>query len=333
MNLEKFPAVKVILTSIFFLSFLACEKNDLTSRNANNDDQVQVINDVQYGSNTDISGNVQNLKLDVYLPPKTTEVQKLPFVLFIHGGGFTAGDKSSGLNAMMSFAQAGFVSVSIDYRVAGSIDPTITDPCDIDTNITNKSIYMAVQDSRAAMRYMVANAEKYHIDTSRIFLVGSSAGAVTALNAYYLTQEDFNSYIPNVESELGGIDNADNNLTNTFRIVAMGANSGCLPSVNYINAQNAVPTIFFHGGADSVIPIDKGHSYYCPNTIYVYGSRSLYKRFEQLGKPAVLHVDPQGEHGPYTQDFLTQDEICFFNSVLGRKIETGSFSGDQSSCP
>lgn len=334
MKTAKFPAAKVLITTALFLCFISCSKNTTDARGGsggtNND--VAITYDVQYGSNRDIGGNLVNLKLDVYKPKDITAGQKFPFILFVHGGGFTGGDKSSATNAMISFAEAGFVGAAITYRVNTVVDPS-TDPCIIDTNISNKTVYMAAQDTRAAMRFMVANAEKYNIDTSRIFLVGSSAGAIAALNAYYLTQEDFNEYIPGVENELGGLDNADNDLTNTYRIIGIGSNSACLPSVDYITADKIVPTIFFHGGADSVIPVEKGHTYYCTQTAYVYGSISLYKRYQQLGEPAVMHFYPGGEHGPYTQDFITQNEICFFNSVLNKKVESGSYSGEQSSCP
>jgi len=333
MSKLKSPVAIILFAGFLFLCFFSCEKSANTARNDNgNNNDVAVTYDIQYGSNKDISGKLLNLKLDVYTPSGTTPGQKLPFILFVHGGGFTAGDKSSATNAMISFAEAGFVGASIDYRINTTLDPS-GDPCTIDTSISNKTIYMAAQDTKAAMRFMVANAEKYNIDTSRLFFVGSSAGAVAVMNAYYLPQEDFNRHMPNVERALGGLDNADNNLTNTFRVLAIGSNSACLPSVEYINAENVVPAIFFHGGADSVIPVEKGHSYYCPNTAYVYGSISLYKRYQQLDEPAVLHIYPGGEHGPYTQDFLTQNEICFFNSVLNRKVETGSYSGETSSCP
>jgi acetyl esterase/lipase len=190
-----------------------------------------------------------------------------------------------------------------------------------------------VQDAKAAMRFMVANAAKYNIDTSKIFLDGNSAGAITVLNSYFSTQADFNQRVPGIQSLLGGVNNADNSLTNTFKVIGIAANSGCLPDPNYITSSNVVPMIFFQGGQDSVIPLRQGHAYYCPNTLYIYGTLSLYDRVTSLGESAVIHIDPEGGHGPYTDDFLMNNEICFFNSVLSRKAESGSFSGQASSCP
>jgi acetyl esterase/lipase len=269
----------------------------------------------------------------VYIPANATSSQKFPFILFVHGGGFTAGDKTSAADAMQQFAEAGYVGATIDYRLDSAIDANITDPCSIDSIITEQAVYRSIEDAKAAMRFMVANASKYNIDTSKILLVGSSAGAITVLNSYFLTQSDFNKMIPGVESELGGINTSDNNYTNTYSIIGIGANSGCLPNPSYITSANVVPIIFFNGGEDSVIPAKQGHAYYCPNTMYVYGSETLYQRVVDLGAPAVLHVDPTGVHGPYTQDFLTQNEICFFNSILSKKTESGSYTAQASSCP
>ena len=323
----KFLSVFICVGFIFF----ACTKNTSLRTVGNPPPNATIIKDVRYGSNKDMNGNTINLALDVYIPNGATTSQKFPFILFVHGGGFTAGDKSGAATAMQQFASEGYVAASIDYRLDSSVDAA-TDPCSIDTSITQKAVYMSVQDVRAAMRFMVANASKYNIDTSKIFLDGNSAGAISVLNSYYLTQNDFNKIIPGVEAELGGINNADNNLTNTFHIIGMAANSGCLPNPEYITSSNAVPTILFHGGEDSVIPVQQGHAYYCSSTMYVYGSKILYARLLQLGEAAVIHIDPTGGHGPYTQDFLTNNEICFFKSVLSKKTESGSYSGQQSSC-
>jgi len=330
LSFPKFLFIGMIVFSLF-----SCSKNTTLQPRGNGGDNsdVKVISNVQYGSNKDMNGHMVNLTLDVYIPPGAAATDKFPFILFVHGGGFTAGDKLSAANALKEFAQAGYVGASIDYRLDSSIDANITDPCSVDSTLTQQAVYMSVQDAKAAMRYMVANADKYNIDVSRIFMDGNSAGAITVLSSYYLSQADFNKIIPGVETELGGVDNSDNNYTNTFSIIGMAVNSGCLPNPNYITSSNVVPTIFFNGGQDSVIPAKQGHAYYCPNTMYIYGSETLYSRVVSLGVPAISHVDPQGGHGPYTEDFLTSNEICFFNSVLSKKVESGSYTAQESNCP
>lgn len=341
MKFFKASSLTILLVISIFYFFASCSKNDSFS-NGNNGNagntpspDVTVISDIQYGSSVDMQGNMVDLKLDVYMPSNVSASDKLPFIFFVHGGGFTAGDKASAAGALTSFAEAGFVGASIDYRLDSSIDAEqIADPCLIDSTITQKSVYMSIQDAKAAMRYLFANAAKYHIDLSRVFLNGNSAGAITILNSYYLDQEYFNKAMPGIVAELGNVDNADNNLPETnFKVIGIAANSGCLPDPTYMNSSNVVPTIYFNGGEDSVIPPKQGHAYFCPNSMYIYGSETLYQRSIDLNSPAIIHVDPDGGHGPYTEDFLTSNELCFFNSVLGKKVQSGAYSGLESSCP
>jgi acetyl esterase/lipase len=337
-----------LIAFIVAFSFFSCTKNNVndnvvggrgggdTDGGGNggvviNNSDIQAIRDVQYGLNKDITGNNVPLVLDVYLYKKATANQKFPLVLFAHGGGFLSGDKSEAASLMLDFVKAGFVGISINYRLNTSVDPS-TNVCLIDGKTTNISTYMAVQDIKAALRFMVANAEKYHVDVSKIFLSGNSAGAISVLNTQYATQEDFNSLLPDVMPILGGLNNADNDLTNTYTISGVAANSGCLLSTKYIKSANLIPTIFFHGDQDPVIPIDSGRTYSCINTQFVYGSRTLYKEVTDLGGTAVLHIDPAGGHLSYPEDFITGNEICFFKSVLDGTAQSGTYTGTDSSC-
>jgi acetyl esterase/lipase len=87
-----------------------------------------------------------------------------PAVIAIHGGGFTAGDRSSFSEMILRLAEHGYVAVAIDYRLA----PSAQFPS-------------ALQDVKAAVRFLRANAAKYAIDPDRIGVIGDSAGATLAL--------------------------------------------------------------------------------------------------------------------------------------------------------
>ena len=257
----------LILISSFYI-FSACQKNATAVRRIGGGSNVQVISDVKYGSNKDWQGNTQDLLLDVYIPPTTDPNQKFPLAFFIHGGGFVDGDKAASSSLMRSFASSNYVGVTINYRLGW----THTTQCDGDTTECKEAVYRAIQDARAAMRFVVAHAQEYHIDTNFIFLSGSSAGAVTVLNAYFMTQEEINLIIPGVQAKLGGMNNADNPLTNTYTVKGISAVSGCLGSADFINASNAIPVIFFHGEQDIVIPYNIGTTYDCPGMLMVEGS-------------------------------------------------------------
>jgi acetyl esterase/lipase len=95
------------------------------------------------------------LRLDIALPKGLAK--PAPAVVHIHGGGFANGAKSA--RHAVRYAGEGFVGVSINYRLSG-VAP----------------FPAAVQDCKAAIRWLRANAEKYHIDPDHIGIWGTSAG-------------------------------------------------------------------------------------------------------------------------------------------------------------
>lgn len=103
----------------------------------------------------------QHLQLDVALPAKSEG--PLPAVLCIHGGGFRAGDRHGYDGLCLRLAQQGYVAATVEYRLA----PKYPFPA-------------AVFDCKAAVRWLRANADKYHIDPQRIGVTGGSAGGCLA---------------------------------------------------------------------------------------------------------------------------------------------------------
>lgn len=103
------------------------------------------------------------LEMDLYLPAKTTT--KYPLVIWIHGGGWSRGDaRTSGAfkdwpAVLASLAARGFVVASVDYRMS-----------------SEAHFPAAIQDVKASVRFLRANAAKYNIDPDQIFLWGGSAG-------------------------------------------------------------------------------------------------------------------------------------------------------------
>lgn len=109
--------------------------------------------DVEYGR-----AGERSLRLDIVRPAEKTE-RPMPVVCFIHGGGWTGGDKRDGLPLLYPLAQDGYFCVSINYRLTG------------------EAIWPAqIHDCKAAIRFLRANAQKYHIDPEKIGVWGGSAG-------------------------------------------------------------------------------------------------------------------------------------------------------------
>lgn len=107
-----------------------------------------------------ISGGEERQQLDIYLPEGYEEGEKLPVLVWIHGGGWVAGSKKDvpwGFDR--SFFYDGFAHVCINYRYA-----------------TQVPFPAQVEDCKAAIRWIRANADKYRFDTTRIGVWGGSAG-------------------------------------------------------------------------------------------------------------------------------------------------------------
>lgn len=99
--------------------------------------------------------------LDVYYPQGTAS--NLPTIVSIHGGAYVYGDKEVYQRYCMSLAQRGFSVVNFTYRLA----PEWKFPAPL-------------EDTNLVMQWICKNAEKYHLDPNRLFLVGDSAGAQLA---------------------------------------------------------------------------------------------------------------------------------------------------------
>ena len=109
----------------------------------------------------------ENLYLDIYYPKTRKEGQKLPVVIYTHGGGWAAGSRHGAANASFktvhtALLEKGFCVVSVSYRLWENGGETTMRDC--------------VIDSKDAMRYLSKHNEALGIDTNRFFSFGDSAG-------------------------------------------------------------------------------------------------------------------------------------------------------------
>ena len=192
--------------------------------------EVAKTSDVTYGKAARISGSLQTLKLDVYQPVGDT-VAKRPAIVWVHGGGFKNGDKSSPelVDQANVFAKMGYVNVSIDYRLSKGCAP-FTDEC-------IRGIEMAYHDAQAAVRFLRANAATYKVDVDRIAIGGSSAGGITAYNVAYGSDKPGHSGNPGYSSKVNSA------------VSLSGA------SLTTKADPGEPPTMDFHGDADQVVPL------------------------------------------------------------------------------
>ena len=330
---------QTIYAVIMVICIAGCSKDTTTAT------QVPVASaasttDIQYGQNTTYANTTQKLLLDIYSPGNASATQKYPLVVMAHGGSFLEGDKKDLASLCQAIASHGYIAVSIDYRLGWNYGNALSPiACDGDTTSLQKAVYRSLQDYNAALRFLVHNADTYSIDTSFIFIGGSSAGAVAAVNTVYVTP-DFvtGSYFNATSQELGGLKNTDNTLTDAFTIKGDIVLWGAVITPLLITPATAIPMIAFHGSEDKTVPIDEGHYTLCPNYPLLYGSQYMYNLLTSYGVPAVLHIAVGQGHNPdlYQQDpdFVSTDINCFLQSLVSKTTaKTGIFNNLASSCP
>jgi acetyl esterase/lipase len=119
-------------------------------------DTVKVVRDIVYATYGD-----RKVMLDLYLPnPKKPSKGKIPCIMTIHGGGWQNGDTTKFAHFAREFAENGLAAACITYRLLPLV-----------------GIPQCIQDAKASVRWVRANAKKYNIDTERIGAFGGSAGA------------------------------------------------------------------------------------------------------------------------------------------------------------
>jgi dienelactone hydrolase len=194
---------------------------------------VGVTSNIQYGTAPDAQGNPVALRLDLYQPVGDTQTSR-PALVWVHGGGFSGGDKGNPLpvDVANTFAKQGYVVVSINYRLLGS--GCASNPSQPSCTI---AALEAQHDAQAAVRWLRSHAGFLGIDPTRIGIGGESAGGITATLVGLHSEDPGSSDNPGFQSTVGGF-------------VSI---SGGLPNGVFASAGDALG-LFFHGTADNVVP-------------------------------------------------------------------------------
>ncbi|MBZ4651210.1 MAG: putative esterase [Proteiniphilum sp.] len=243
------------------------------------------------------------LKMDLYRSDSASILPQ-PCLIFVFGGGFKEGSRNeeSYLPYYHYFAERGFTVAAIDYRLGmkGEKAPGI-----LNYKPLLNAIHLAVEDLYAATSYLLEHATELHIDSSRFIISGSSAGAITVLQADYMKQ---NNHLLAKE------------LPETFRYAGVISFAGGIFSSEGLPSyhKHPAPTLFFHGTADRLVPYNKTGLF----QLGMYGSRQLVKRFRQERYPFTFYSigDMGHEVADYPmQEYLPEIEQFINDLVLDRK--------------
>lgn len=255
------------LALILFLVFPESDANAQT--------EIEVIKDTYVYKDT--------LKLDFYSSQRLGEAvtEKRPLVVLVHGGGFSGGkrDGTGESEFCRKMAQKGYAVASISYRLTRKGESFGCD-CPAETKIS--TFVKAGEDLSDALSYLIDRVEEFAFDRTGIVLAGSSAGAETVLNAAFMTgHRNFKSI---KKREIAGVISF----------------AGAMVNSTYINEDNAVPALFFHGKKDKLVPYSTAPHHYCPTRADGYlmldGPETIASRLGTLGKANILAFDPEGGH-------------------------------------
>lgn len=250
----------------------------------------------------------QDLHFDFYEPFGDT-LSARPLILFSYGGAFLIGDKSQPFvpDFCRYFAKRGYVAAAINYRLGYNT---------LDQGSAERAAYRAVQDVRAALRFLVQRYQAYRIDTSNIFLAGTSAGCVASLHSVFMTESDrpASTYGTLLEpGDLGCADCSGNNDFNNKEVRVKGIINcwGAMLDTNYIDhiPRDNVPVISFHGTNDLIVPYVYGNPFQLPIFPPMYGSKLIHKRLDRLGVFNVLRPFVGAGHEPELLNWSYADTI------------------------
>jgi acetyl esterase/lipase len=325
MRYTKAPLILITVLLIFELSHAQyCVPNRFDA-NYFSMSQIDSVT-VQYGANynwQDVA--IQKLFLDVYFPKTSADpMAKRPLVVMIHSGGFYLGSRRHFRYHCRELAKRGFVAATIDYRIGwdvglgkhyDTIPTSITAgypfKCLGDKTSSIKALYRALQDQKAAIRFLVHNADSIiKVDTTQIYVSGSSAGGVSSLGLQYLTQNTFDTRFAalHLRDSLGPLETATNTLTDSFSLAGMFSMWGAVPDTSLIKATNVIPTLLMHCTGDSLVPCGSSNYYSCSNYELAQGSCEISKRLKNLNacyEYNYFDATPpnNGCHDVYTYDY------------------------------
>src|SRR5436190_7340309 len=219
---------------------------------AQNNTDLRVDKDIVFGKGGDI-----DLLLDVYQPPQGVTPNRMA-IIHLFGGGFTGGNKNAGyiVNDVRALGRLGYTNVSANYRLTG------------------QGLWPAqIHDTKAAIRWVRANAAKIGIDADKIAIAGYSAGGLLSLlSAGTNGMAEFEGnggnagVSSNVQAGIGVYPLASTQTASSLFPTTLSAEERTkmmetASPTRYIGKSFA-PTIFIHGTADTTVPLSSSIDFF-----------------------------------------------------------------------
>ncbi len=277
-----------LLSIVIATGLTACGSNETEAKKPTASQEVQprVIENLSYVDKDKSAAHV----MDLYFP--AGEHEKLPLIVWIHGGAWSGGDKEP--SPMMPLLVKGFAIAGLNYRLA----PDYKFPAQI-------------HDCKAAIRFLRKHADKYGFDKNRIGVFGISAGGHLAalLGATNGVKElegnvgvlDEKSDVQAVcdwcgpgnlltlHEQAGPKDQLDNDSEDAPVTKFLGGQAKekkelarAASPVTYLKPGLKVPCLIMHADKDPVVPYAQ--------------SRELYEAWKKTGAPVRLESIKSDQH-------------------------------------
>ncbi len=240
--------------------------------------------------------NLYNLKLDVWHP--VTPREDKACVIYLFAGGFFSGSRndSASIAACQALSNQGFVAISIDYR--RGLNKLDLDTVKLKNIVTpfERSINEAVEDLCDAIAYVYNHATELNIDTAHIVLTGSSAGAITVLQADYgrVNKQKLVAALPATFEPLAVIAYAGAIMTTDSRL-------------HYKSAP--APTFLLHGTLDKIVNYKGLHPSF---SMGLYGSHKIARQLKKMGNTYWIYRYKDRGHEVHAYLPETIDEFTLF---------------------
>ncbi|CAN5791932.1 hypothetical protein BH11BAC7_BH11BAC7_02010 [soil metagenome] len=299
--------------------------------------QNEVFTDLEIAKDTDIvygysfnpfTNSYKVLTMNIYYPLAALDtMQQRPFILLAHGGSFINGNINTQEYLCAEYAKRGFVSASINYREGWNcLNPfTVCDYCVNDTSSLRVATYMAVQDVRAALRFMAGNATGWKVNPDWFFVGGASAGSIATFQAAIWTQAQANLFSPIAAGMVGLLDTAGNAFPVNYSIRGISDNCGAIVDDSNLVSQLTIPLISFSDEYDCVMPSDQGHLFGCNCSSFykVYGAGFIHERMQAAGGCTELNtlLGSTG-HCYFPPQTIVERTACFFKRVMCEVCES-----------
>ena len=268
---------------------------------------------------------------------------KRPLIIGVHGGGFISDSISmsstngylSMFNNMNSAAQFGYIGASLDYRTGyGKADENIVlnslmapgfPACNfITSSIMNKfddASYRATYDCLKAIDFICKNSSLFpYVDTTQIYLYGSSAGAIVALNAV-LSEANEYCTLPLIEQKP---------FPTRHKISGVISLSGAVNKATATKLQSSsinsytTPLFLAHGNKDTVLSNNTAPLGNCTNitsNYYKYGSSTLSQIACNINIPHQLFLIDNSGHdlgasSPVANTLISSSFTFLYNSGI-----------------